>query len=316
MRRVFVAGVSTLLGGVLFVGLYPRGSKTADSNWTATSDPVTGESLATSDARFPLIGAPVTDPYERARRKWLEETFGRQVLVPDEIVGSSEDSIEVRVHSEPFTQGTEVSRLDEAARAARAEAETLVVESRVRFRVEGVDPDHLALFFAFSGFVVRLGKPGERSIETFLTYAEAAPRFDCKLPDGLELGRDEYLVRESWKGGGLAKPTDVWLMQRLLVEEQRTAIIYDLLRNCGSEDHARVRFLSGRTTVIGGASGTIVDLHTFYRGQDFPSLFSGFVVGKTESYFRDFIREVKEFARSWRPGDRERAWAAALGLVD
>ena len=243
--------------------------------------------------------------YLDGRSHWLREKFlaGRRAFFgaadvePGSVqLGSEYFECEVVVHREPFTEGDWMAALGEDSVELRELTEKQTVEARVEFRVDGVEPRRLLAYIAASDYRSRLDD-GRVLVEWTWPGDEAPVGCVEPLPP---LNERRFLTHETWSRA-LAKPTDVWFINELFVEEEGPSLVYEAWRNCGDEGHATVRLASGNYRARAVEGGSILSIHTFYSGQAIPPMMQAIVRRMTTSYFRTVAKTFRKNAPDWQP---------------
>lgn len=301
MRRVIATGLAVGVG-VLIAWF---ASESGEEDLWKDLAPGSGES--SSEGLFAF-----SDPYLDGRSMWLRARFEADIEAFDADATRELPSIEARAHDGPFTEGPWVNALDGLARKRRQTAEKRAIESTVEFRVPDAEPRRVALMLATGGVIKWTGEPGEYSHKVCLTTPDPRPR-DLRAVPQLDMGA--FLVRQSWKGGTMARPTATWLLHRLERREELIVLRWQLWTNAGSDRHVPVRLDAGQLLFAPHTSGgTAVSLHTYYRGQTFPSMLKALALKRTRQHYERWCKEINSHASTWRTDSRTGAWAANLGL--
>lgn len=273
-------------------------------------------------AHLDVTGQPLFvfgDLYLDGRSSWLRDYFtdlrksgGAEKVEPDSFSYSGQ------VYDGPFTSGDWVQQLEAEVQDHRATAEAQTLESQVAFVVPGVTALDVLTYFAYSRFKERLGETGEYTIGVFV--GEERPDLEC-VDSWPTLTTNQVIVREYWRGGGLAKAFDVIYLMEARRDEKGIYLVYEMWADCGAEGHADVHFAAGQFTFTtvddsSGGQGVLVHLTSFFRGQAIPSLMKSFAIAHTKSFYEGYASFVSKELPSWEPSSEARAWRDALRFQD
>ena len=259
-----------------------------------------------------ITGTPIFffgDLYLDGRSHWLSRQFERSRQVFRQFSGSRGTKVTARIHPEPYTSGVWVERLDEESAQERVAAETRSVESEVTFQVEGVEPRKLLFFLACANFVDKVDHDVSRKRRHFFPPLEEAPEDVGWLP---RLESRQCLTRDTWAGSLLARPTDVYFINKVARDDDVYTLTYQVWRDCGGENHARIRLSSGQYTLKAIAGATLVHLRSFFRGQDIPPGFDALVERMTGDFYEKLSATIRKLAPAWAPTGEARRWIREL----
>jgi predicted transcriptional regulator len=247
---------------------------------------------------------PFADLYLDGRSSWMRERFALDRRRIAELEPPEAAVMTCRVHRQPFTGGPWVDELDEDLARQRQEIEEQAVEAEVTFFVEGVEPERLAAFIAFSGFQAHIAGEGQIENEYYLPPLE-------RLPPGLEkeppFAPGRYLGHQRWRRP-LAWPTALYYLNRLAALDGGWSLIYEAWKNSGDKSHVPIRLAAGQYFLSPRGKGSLVHLHSFYSGQKIPLFSEGLVERLTTGFYDKLAKVIRERSRSWEPPEALRDW--------
>ena len=164
--------------------------------------------------------------------------------------------------------------------------------------------------------VLVIVKPARSSRPLLMLTVPVQLPLSTPLPDLSvvpELEPSQFLSRELWLGKFGSNPTDAYYISELQRSGGICFLTYEVWKNCGGGEHTPLLLASGQYTLRALDGGSVVHLHSFYKGQSFPALVKLWVVERTRTFYKNFSSRIRELSPSWRPDSRTREWAEDLG---